>query len=64
MTYNYICFFPLIHHQVLIINYPSVLMELNNGLFLIIFSLMTPKLHCRTFLHPELTFLIFLLIKL
>ena len=34
MTYNYICFFQLIHHQVLIINSLIVLMTLENGLFL------------------------------
>ena len=45
MTYNYICFFTLIHHQVSIINSPSNLMKLKNGLFLIIFSLIPTKLH-------------------
>ena len=33
MTYNYICFFKLIHHQVSIVNSTIVLMTLNNGLF-------------------------------
>ena len=43
MTYNYISFLPLIHHQVSIIHSPIVLMTLKNGLFLIIFSLNTSK---------------------
>ena len=46
MAYNYICFFPLIHHQVSIINSTILLLTLKNGLFLIIFSLIPQQLHC------------------
>ena len=42
-TYNYLCFFQLIHHQVIIIISPIVLMTLKNGLFLIIFSINASK---------------------
>ena len=55
MTYNYICFFQLIHHQVSISNSPIVLMILKNGLFIIIFSLIPPKLRCWIILHLQLT---------
>ena len=43
MTYYYICFFQLIHHQVSIINSPIVLMILKNILFIIIFSFNASK---------------------
>ena len=42
--YTYL--FPLIHHQFSIINFLIVLMTSNNCLFLIIFFLIPPKLHC------------------
>ena len=55
MTYNYICFFLLIHHQVSIIHSTIVLMALHNGLFLIIFSLNTSKTTLLN-LSPSLTY--------
>ena len=41
-----------------------MLMTLNNGLFLIIFSLIPPKLHCSIFLQHQFTSILFLLITL
>ena len=54
MTYNYICFFPLIHHQVSIINFSFVLMTLKNGLFLTIFSMLHTNYIVDSFSIPNL----------